>query len=71
MMKKIILMKYLMLEVKIEGKIISLSNSEGKIVLSRLEIFREKSLSLLEEKFNNNERVVVLIKEDVKGGSYS
>lgn len=53
---------------EIEGKIISLSNSEGKIVLSRLEIFREKSLSLLEEKFNNNERVVVLIKEDVKGG---
>lgn len=53
---------------EIEGKIISLSNSEGKIVLSRLEIFREKSLSLLEEKFNNNERVVVLVKEDVKGG---
>lgn len=53
---------------EIEGKIISLSNSEGKVVLSRLEIFREKSLSLLEEKFNNNERVVVLVKEDVKGG---
>lgn len=54
--------------IEIEGKIISLSNSEGKVVLSRLEIFREKSLSLLEEKFNNNERVIVLVKEDVKGG---
>ncbi len=53
---------------EVEGKIISLSNSEGKIVLSRLEIVREKSLALLEEKFNKGERVTVVVKEDVKGG---
>lgn len=53
---------------EIEGKIISLSNSDGKIVLSRLEIFREKSLNLLEEKFKNDGKVFVYIKEDVKGG---
>lgn len=53
---------------QIEGKIISLSNSEGKVVLSRLEIYRENSLAILTEKFNNNERIVVRIQEDVKGG---
>ncbi|EIA23946.1 4-hydroxy-3-methylbut-2-enyl diphosphate reductase, partial [Candidatus Arthromitus sp. SFB-3] len=52
----------------IDGKIISLSNSDGRIVLSRLEIFREKSLEILKNKFNNNERISVVVKEDVKGG---
>ena len=33
----------------IDGKIISLSNSDGRIVLSRLEIFREKSLEILKK----------------------
>ena len=53
---------------EIEGKIISLNNSEGNVVLSRLEVFREKSLATLENIFNTGERVVVLVKEDVKGG---
>lgn len=53
---------------EIEGKIISLNNSDGKVVLSRLEIFREKSLSILEEKFKNNDKITVYIREDVKGG---
>lgn len=53
---------------EIEGKIISLNNSDGRIVLSRLEVYREKSLSLLEDIFNNGSRVCVLVKEDVKGG---
>lgn len=53
---------------EVEGKIISLSNSDGKIVLSRLEIVREKSLDLLKGKFNKGERVTVVVKEDVKGG---
>ncbi|BAK81093.1 4-hydroxy-3-methylbut-2-enyl diphosphate reductase/S1 RNA-binding domain protein [Candidatus Arthromitus sp. SFB-rat-Yit] len=52
----------------IDGKIISLSNSDGKVVLSRLEVFREKSLEILKEKFNNSERLSVIVKEDVKGG---
>lgn len=52
----------------IDGKIISLSNSDGRIVLSRLEIFREKSLEILKNKFNSNERIPVVVKEDVKGG---
>lgn len=53
---------------EIEGKIISLNNSEGCIVLSRLEVYREKSLASLEDIFNNGKRVNVLVKEDVKGG---
>ena len=53
---------------EIEGKIISLSNSQRNVVLSRLEIFREKSLITLEQKHKNNESVLVVIKEDVKGG---
>lgn len=53
---------------EVEGKIVSLGNADGNIVLSRLEVFREKSLSSLEEKFNSGERVSVLVKEDVKGG---
>lgn len=53
---------------QIEGKIISLSNSEGKVVLSRLEIYRENSLAILTDKFNNNERITVCVQEDVKGG---
>ena len=53
---------------EIEGKIISLNNSEGNVVLSRLEVFREKSLATLKDIFNNGDRVVVLVKEDVKGG---
>ena len=53
---------------EIEGKIISLNNSEGCVVLSRLEVYREKSLASLEDIFNNGKRVNVLVKEDVKGG---
>lgn len=53
---------------EIEGKIISLNNSEGKVVLSRLEISRENSLNLLKEKFDNGGKIIVSIKEDVKGG---
>ena len=53
---------------EIEGKIISLNNSEGFVVLSRLEVYREKSLALLEDIFNSGNRVNVLVKEDVKGG---
>lgn len=52
----------------IEGKIISLNNSEGYVVLSRKEIFREKSLDNLKQKYVDNKRINVVIKEDVKGG---
>ncbi len=53
---------------EIEGKIISLSNSDGRVVLSRLEIYREKALAVLSEKFKNGETITVKIQEDVKGG---
>ncbi len=52
----------------VEGKVISLGNSEGNVVLSRLEVSREKFLNMLEEKFNSGDRILVLVKEDVKGG---
>ncbi len=49
-------------------KIISRRNDDGYVVLSRIEMEREKYYSNLKEAFENGENVNVLVKESVKGG---
>ncbi|WMJ81926.1 bifunctional 4-hydroxy-3-methylbut-2-enyl diphosphate reductase/30S ribosomal protein S1 [Clostridium sp. MB40-C1] len=53
---------------QIEAKVISLKNDDGYVVLSKIEIEREKAYSDIKEAFNNKTNLKVQIKETVKGG---
>lgn len=53
---------------EIEAKVIQRLNENGNVVLSRLEVEKESSLSELKAHFENNENIVVTIKEEIKGG---
>lgn len=53
---------------EIEAKVIQRVNENGNVVLSRLEVEKESSLSQLKSHFENKENIVVTIKEEIKGG---
>ncbi|MGL4731228.1 MAG: bifunctional 4-hydroxy-3-methylbut-2-enyl diphosphate reductase/30S ribosomal protein S1, partial [Clostridium sp.] len=53
---------------EIEAKIIRVKNSDGYIVVSRIEIEREAIQKELEEVFNNKEQITVRVADVVKGG---
>lgn len=53
---------------EIEAKVIQRVNENGNVVLSRLEVEKESSLSQLKAHFENKENIVVTIKEEIKGG---
>jgi len=53
---------------EIEAKVISLKNNDGYVVLSKVEIEREKAYDEIEQAFENNTTITVEIKEAVKGG---
>ncbi|MDP4177587.1 MAG: bifunctional 4-hydroxy-3-methylbut-2-enyl diphosphate reductase/30S ribosomal protein S1 [Bacillota bacterium] len=49
-------------------KVISRKNEDGNVVLSQIEIEREKAFKDLKSAFENKETVTVVVKEAVKGG---
>lgn len=53
---------------EIEAKVISLKNQDGYVVLSKIEIEREKAFKDLQEAFENKTEINISIKEAVKGG---
>ena len=53
---------------EVEAKVISLKNNDGYVVLSKVEIEREKAFDEIEQAFENNTTLTVEIKEAVKGG---
>lgn len=53
---------------EIESKVIQRVNENGNVVLSRIEVEKESSLSELKSHFENNENITVTIKEEIKGG---
>lgn len=52
----------------IEAKVIQVKNSDGNVVLSRIEFEREEGYKILEDSFKNKSKITVKIKEEVKGG---
>ncbi len=52
----------------IEVKVLSLSNSDGYVILSNTEIMKETSKKELLSKFENNETVEVKVDQVIKGG---
>lgn len=53
---------------EIEAKVIQRVNENGNVVLSRIEVEKEVSLSELKAHFENKENINVTIKEEIKGG---
>lgn len=53
---------------EVEVKVISRSNEDGYVVLSRIEIEREDARKQLRDTFGNNETIEVVVKEAVAGG---
>ncbi|KOA20909.1 hypothetical protein CLHOM_04970 [Clostridium homopropionicum DSM 5847] len=53
---------------EVEAKVISLKNNDGYVVLSKVEIEREKAYDEIQQAFENNTTITVEIKEAVKGG---
>ena len=52
----------------IEVKVLSLSNSDGYVILSNLEIVKESSKRELIKKYENNEPIEVKVDQVIKGG---
>ncbi|KYH29853.1 MULTISPECIES: bifunctional 4-hydroxy-3-methylbut-2-enyl diphosphate reductase/30S ribosomal protein S1 [Clostridium] len=52
----------------VEAKVVSLRNNDGYVVLSKIEIEREKAYDELKYAFENKEIIKLLIKEVVNGG---
>lgn len=52
----------------IEAKVLNMNNSEGYVLLSNIEIVKEKSLSEVKEKYDNEECLDVKVEEAIKGG---
>ncbi len=55
----------------IKAKVINRKNDDGLVVLSNIELDREKNQELLKQAFENKEIVEVVVKEVVKGGLVS
>lgn len=52
----------------IEAKVIQVKNSDGNVVLSRIEFEREEGYKILKDSLENKLKITVKIKEEVKGG---
>lgn len=52
----------------VEAKVINVKNSDGNVVLSKIEIDREKAYVELEDAFKEKRVIKVLIKQVIKGG---
>ncbi len=55
----------------IGAKVLNINNSEGYVLLSNIEIVKEKSLGEVKEKYNNGEPLEVYVQEAIKGGLIS
>ncbi|MCY6356669.1 bifunctional 4-hydroxy-3-methylbut-2-enyl diphosphate reductase/30S ribosomal protein S1 [Clostridium sp. ZS2-4] len=53
---------------EIEAKVISLKNTDGYVVLSKIEIEREEAYTELKDAFDTKNVLKILVKETVKGG---
>lgn len=52
----------------IEGKVLNVNSSEGYVVLSNVEIKKDKALEELKEKYSTGESIEVVAEEAIKGG---
>lgn len=52
----------------VEGKVIKVKNSDGNVVLSRIEVERAEAHKILKESFEDKKILTVKVKQEVKGG---